>query len=76
MHFLLPAPSAVYSSSVCCFLFIYLFILPGGYAGLSQGWLGEYHVMLGTHLFGLPNVSQAGLELVSAGTGSPPVFSE
>jgi hypothetical protein len=22
----------------------------GGYAGLSQGWLGEYHLMLGAHL--------------------------
>jgi hypothetical protein len=29
---------------------------------------------LGTHLFGLPSVSQAGLELVSGGSGSPPVF--
>jgi hypothetical protein len=40
---------------------------PGGYAGLSQGWLGEYCVMLGTHLFGLSNVSQARLELVYGG---------
>jgi hypothetical protein len=31
--------------------------------------------MLGAHLFGLLNVSQAGLELVSGGDGSPPVFS-
>jgi hypothetical protein len=38
--------------------------LPGGYVGLSQGWLGEYCMMLGTHLFGLLNVSQGGLELV------------
>jgi hypothetical protein len=27
---------------------------------------GEYHVMLGAHLFGLPNVSQACLEPVAA----------
>jgi hypothetical protein len=27
------------------------------------------------HLFGMPNVSQAGLELVSGGGGNPPVFS-
>jgi hypothetical protein len=31
-------------------------------------------MMLGAHLFGLLNVSQAGLELVSGG-GSSPVFS-
>jgi hypothetical protein len=36
-------------------------VCPGGYAGLSQGWLGEYHVTLHAHLFGLPNISQAGL---------------
>jgi hypothetical protein len=45
---------------LCCVLvFSPLFIVqffcggsvcPGGYAGLSQGWLGEYHVMLGAHL--------------------------
>jgi hypothetical protein len=42
----------------------------GGYAGLSQGWLGENHVTLGTHLFVLPNVSQAGLEQASGGMGT------
>jgi hypothetical protein len=41
-------------------------VFPGNYAGLSQGCLGEYHVMLGAHLFGLPNVSHAGLEPVGA----------
>jgi hypothetical protein len=47
-----------------------------GYAGLSQGWLGEYHMVLGAHLFSLLNVSQAVLELVSGGGGgSPPIFS-
>jgi hypothetical protein len=29
-------------------------------------WLGEFHVMCGTHLFILSNVSQASLELVAA----------
>jgi hypothetical protein len=60
--------------------FSFLFFLwedlcPEGYAGLSQVWLGEYCQTLGTHLFGLLNVSQAGLELVSGGSGGPPVFS-
>jgi hypothetical protein len=50
-------------------------LCPGGYAGLSQGWLGEYHMMFAAHLFGLPNVSQAGLELVSGSGNSSPVFS-
>jgi hypothetical protein len=39
-------------------------VCPGGCAGLSQGWLGEFD-MFG-HLFGLPNVWQAGLEPVVA----------
>jgi hypothetical protein len=39
-------------------------VCPTGYAGLTHGWLGEYGVILDTHLFDLPNVSQAGLELV------------
>jgi hypothetical protein len=34
--------------------------------GFIPGWLGEYCVILGTHLFGLLNFSQAGLELVAA----------
>jgi hypothetical protein len=50
-------------------------VCPQGYAGLSWGWLGEYCVTFGTHLFALLNVSQAGLELASGGGGSPPVFS-
>jgi hypothetical protein len=28
-------------------------VCPGGYADLSQGWLGEYCVTIGDHLFGL-----------------------
>jgi hypothetical protein len=50
-------------------------VCQGGYAGLSQEWLGEYRTMLGAHLFCLPNVSQAGFDLVAGGSGSPPVFS-
>jgi hypothetical protein len=49
-------------------------VCPGDYAGLSQRWLGEYCMMLGAYLFGLPNVSQAGLKLATGGGSSPPVF--
>jgi hypothetical protein len=49
-------------------------VCPGSYASLSQGWLGEYCVMLDAHLFGMLNVSQAGLEQASGSGGSPPVF--
>jgi hypothetical protein len=45
-------------------------VCPGGYADLSQGWLGEYCVMLGAHLFGLPNVSQAVSELAYGSAGA------
>jgi hypothetical protein len=31
-------------------------------------------MMLGAYLFGLPNVSQAGLKLATGGGSSPPVF--
>jgi hypothetical protein len=40
--------------------------LPSGCAGLSWGWLGKFHVVHGTHLFGLLNVLQADLEPVVA----------
>jgi hypothetical protein len=40
-----------------------------------RGGFGENCVMLGAHLFGLPNVSQAGLEPVAGGGISFPVFS-
>jgi hypothetical protein len=43
-------------------------VSPGGYVGLSQGWLGEYCVALGAYLFGLLNVSQERLETGSGGT--------
>jgi hypothetical protein len=57
-------------------LFIVQFFVCGVEEGLSvPGVAGEYHEMLGTHLFGLLNVSQASLELVSGGGGSSPVFS-
>jgi hypothetical protein len=69
-----PSFSGVLSAScpLCCvlvfsslfiiqFVLLFLFsrgsVCPGGYAGLSQGWLEEYHMM-----FGLPNISQAGLQ--------------
>jgi hypothetical protein len=89
-QFLAPLPfSGVLSASypLCCvlvfsLLFIQFFfffaggsVCPGGYVGLSQGWLGEYHMMLGTHLFGLLNVSQADLEFAFGSGSSPLVFS-
>jgi hypothetical protein len=42
-------------------------VCPGGYAGLSQGWLWEYCVPLICSPVVLLDVSQAGLELVSGG---------
>jgi hypothetical protein len=39
--------------------------LPSDCAGLSQGWLGEFCVMSGAHLFVLSNILQAGLELAA-----------
>jgi hypothetical protein len=63
--------------SVFCFCF---FLWGEGRKGWElcwfiPGWLREYHVTLGAHLFGLPNVSQAGLQPESGGGGSPLVFS-
>jgi hypothetical protein len=56
----LTAPCPLCCVLVFSSLFIQLFVLfcfvgwesvcPGGYAGLSWGWLGEYHVMLDAHL--------------------------
>jgi hypothetical protein len=76
-EFLLPLLCASFQFVVYFRFFWWIGDQPaqGGYAGLSQGWLREYHVTLGSHLFGLLNVSQAGLELVSGGSSSPPVFS-
>jgi hypothetical protein len=50
--------------------------LPRGCAGLSQGWLGGYCVTLGTHLFGLLNVSLAGLEPVEVTAVAAHQFSQ
>jgi hypothetical protein len=73
----LPSPPSLahfqHSHPLCCvlvfsslFLFRCFFgggsVCPGDYTGLSQGWMGEYRKTLGAHLFGLSNVSQAGLE--------------
>jgi hypothetical protein len=51
------APSAACFFSVLCLLLSFGFFFAGrvvslsrGYAGLSQGWLWEYHVMLVAHL--------------------------
>jgi hypothetical protein len=51
-----PPPSVACSFSCPCLLFKGFFcgirglVCPGGYAGLSQGCLWEYHMMLGAHL--------------------------
>jgi hypothetical protein len=44
------------SHPLCCctrLQFVVYFRLPRGCAGFSQGWLGEFSMMCGTHLFGL-----------------------
>jgi hypothetical protein len=45
-------------------------VCTGGYAGLSQEWLCEYHVPLICSPVGLLDVSQADLELVSGVSGA------
>jgi hypothetical protein len=49
-----PHPLCCMFFSVPCLLFSFLWsersVCPGGYTGLSQGWLWEYHVMLVAHL--------------------------
>jgi hypothetical protein len=68
-----PFSSTTCSFSVPCLLFSFVLfclqrkgsVCPGGYAGLSQGWLWEYYMMLGVHL--LVCISQAGLEPASGG---------
>jgi hypothetical protein len=47
---------------------------PGDYAGLSQGWLGEYCVMLGAHLL-VCRMSPKQVWSQYLARGSPPVFS-
>jgi hypothetical protein len=58
VHLQLPNPYAACSFSVPCLLFSFVFffagggsVFPGGYAGLSEGWLWEYHLMFGAHLW-------------------------
>jgi hypothetical protein len=67
--FSIPTPSPVMLDHSLLFV-IQVFLggvsLPRGCVGLSQGWLGEFCEMRGTHLFGLLNVSQVGLEPVAA----------
>jgi hypothetical protein len=59
-----------------CFLIFFFFlqgevsVCPAGYAGLSQGWLWEYCMMLICSSVSLPDVSQAGLEPASGSTGA------
>jgi hypothetical protein len=69
----------VFSSFFIVQYFFFFFLqgvsLPTGLWWFIPGWVGEYRVMLGAHLFGLPNASQAVLELVAGGSGSPSVFS-
>jgi hypothetical protein len=65
----------VFSSLFIDHFFVGRSVCPGGYAVLSQGWLREYSLILGAQLFGLKNVSQADLELVSGGDSSLPAFS-
>jgi hypothetical protein len=66
--------SSLFIIQLVWFLFVYLFFLgwesvcPGGYAGLSQGWLWEYR--MGTWCSPLVCISQAGLEPASGGAGS------
>jgi hypothetical protein len=60
---------------VLCLLFrVFLWgnrsVCPGSYAGLSQGWLWEYHITLICSPFGLLDVSQADLEPASGGSGA------
>jgi hypothetical protein len=68
------APSAACSFSILyysgCFAGWGGLVCPGGYAGLTQGWLWEYHVMLICSPVGLLDISQAGLEPVSGGAGA------
>jgi hypothetical protein len=64
------------------FLFIYFFCVgqwsqsvQGSYAGLSQGWLCEYHVTLICSPVGLLDVSQGRFGTTVWWHRSPPVFS-
>jgi hypothetical protein len=68
-------------SSLFIIQFLFLFVFAGWEcqsvqgAGLSQGWLWEYHVMLICSPVGLLDVSQPGLELAS-GSARTLLFSQ
>jgi hypothetical protein len=64
--FLSPLVFSLFIVQFFFFLWKGVSVCPEDYAGLSHGWLREYCMMLGAHLFGLLNVSQAGLELEAA----------
>jgi hypothetical protein len=72
VHFQQSHPLCYFS--VCCLLFSFFFVggvsLPRGLCWFIPGVAGGNPVMLGAHLFGLPNVSQAGLELAAGGTAA------
>jgi hypothetical protein len=64
VHLEHPAPSVVCSFSFPCLFFSFFFffagqgsVCSGGYAGLSQGWLWEYHLPLICSPVGLLDVS-------------------
>jgi hypothetical protein len=70
-----PTSSAVCSFSISCLFNFFWWggggsFCPGGYAGLSQGWLWEYHMLLICSPVGLLDISQAGLELASGDVGA------
>jgi hypothetical protein len=72
-----PSPLLCSKFQFHCLLFSVLFcflwggsVCPGGSCWFIPGVAEGYHVMLGAHLFGLPKVSQACLELVATGGDS------
>jgi hypothetical protein len=67
-------PFSILYYSVCFFYFVgQRSVCPGGYAGLSQGWLWEYRVLLTCSPVGLCLPSRSGASVWRH--GSPPGFS-
>jgi hypothetical protein len=71
----IPFQFLVYYSAFCfCFCFCFLqdkrSVCPGGYDGLSQGWLWEYRMLFICSPVGLLDVSQAGLEPAPGSMGA------
>jgi hypothetical protein len=64
--FRVPAPFAIVLDYSLLFViqFVGMISLPRGCAALSQGWMGEFHMVHSAHLFVLSNYMQAGLEPV------------